>query len=325
MRRRELIALLGGAVVAWPLAARAQRPAPVIGVLAAPAPPYAENVSAIRRGLSEVGFVEGHNVTIEFRWAEGHLDRLPALAAELVDRQVAVIISVGGIAPLEAAKNATSTIPIVFHFGSDPVKLGFVRSFNRPGGNITGISIVQAEMAAKRLEVLHELVPGARTIGLLTNPTNRSIEVVVPDVHRAADTLGLQVIVGNASSQSEFDVAFENFVRYRTQALLVDADAVLFSLRQQIIALAARHSLPTLYVDRLYVEEGGLISYGASIADAYREAGIYAGKILNGAHPAELPVLQPTKFELRINLKTAKALGLAVPPSLLARADEVIE
>ena len=180
-------------------------------------------------------------------------------------------------------------------------------------------------MAAKRLEVLHELVPGARTIGLLTNPTNRSIEVVVPDVHRAADTLGLQVIVGNARSQSEFDVAFENFVRYRTQALLVDADAVLFSLRQQIIALAARHSLPTLYVDRLYVEEGGLISYGASITDAYREAGIYAGKILNGVHPANLPVLQPTQFELRINLKTAKALGLQIPLMLLARADEVIE
>ena len=326
MRRPELIALLGGSVVAWPQAAHAQRPAPVIGILAAPAPPYAENVSAIRRGLSEVGFVEGHNVTIQFRWAEGHLDRLPALAAELVDRQVAVIMTVGGTAPSASAKTATSTIPIVFHMGADPVRLGFVKSFNRPGGNITGISIMQVEMAAKRLEVLRELVPGAKIIGLLVNPTTRNnVETVVPDLLGAAGTLGLQVVLGYANSQSEFDVAFGNFVRDRAQALLVNSDAVFFSLRQQIIALAARHSLPTLYVDRLYVEEGGLMSYGASITDAYREAGINAGKILKGANPADLPILQPTKFKLSINLKTAKALGLTVPPALLTRADELIE
>jgi ABC-type uncharacterized transport system substrate-binding protein len=325
VRRREFIGLVGGLLVAWPLAARAQRPALVIGILAAPAPPYAENISAIRRGLSEVGFVEGHNLVMEFRWAEGQLDRLPALAAELVDRQVAVIITVGGNAPLEAAKNATSTIPIVFHLGSDPVKLGFVKSFNRPGGNITGISLVQVEMATKRVEVLRELVPGARIIGLLANPATRNVELVVPDVQRAAGTLGLHVVVSHANSQTGFDTAFDKFVRDRAQALLVDSDAVFFSLRQHIIALAARHSLPTLYVDRLYVEEGGLMSYGAGITDAYREAGVYAGKILTGASPADLPVLQPTKFELVINLKIAKALGLTVPPSLLARADEVIE
>jgi putative tryptophan/tyrosine transport system substrate-binding protein len=325
VRRREFIGLVGGVLVAWPLAARAQRPAPVIGILAAPAPPYAENISAIRRGLSEVGFVEGRNLVMEFRWAEGQLDRLPALAAELVDRQVAVFITVGGNAPLEAAKNATSTIPIVFHLGSDPVKVGFVRSFNRPGGNITGISLVQVEMATKRLEVLRELVPGARIIGLLANPATRNVELVVPDVRRAAGTLGLHVVVSYANSQTGFDAAFDKFVRERAQALLVDSDAVFFSLRQHIIALAARHSLPTLYVDRLYVEEGGLMSYGAGITDAYREAGVYAGKILAGASPADLPVLQPTKFELVINLKIAKALGLTVPPSLLARADEVIE
>jgi len=270
--------------------------------------------------------VEGRNVAMEFRWAMDQLDRLPALAAELVDRQVAVIMTVGGTAPSASAKTATSTIPIVFHMGADPVRLGFVKSFNRPGGNITGISIMQVEMAAKRLEVLRELVPGAKIIGLLVNPTTRNnVETVVPDLLGAAGTLGLQVVLGYANSQSEFDVAFGNFVRDRAQALLVNSDAVFFSLRQQIIALAARHSLPTLYVDRLYVEEGGLMSYGASITDAYREAGINAGKILKGANPADLPILQPTKFKLSINLKTAKALGLTVPPALLTRADELIE
>jgi ABC-type uncharacterized transport system substrate-binding protein len=323
--RREFITLLGGAAVAWPVAARAQQTAmPVVGILAVPAPPYTENVSAIRRGLSEAGFVEGQNLAIEFRWAEGQPDRLPALAEDLVKRQVAVIISVGGTAPLAAAKSATSTIPIVFHMGADPVRLGFVRSFNRPGGNVTGISLLQVAMAEKRLEVLRELVPAAKIIGLLANPANPN----AGDrwgLHDAAGALGLHLVARYGSSPSDVDLAFESFVRDRIQALLVDSDAVFLSRRQQITALAARHSVPTIYVSRLYVEGGGLMSYGASIPDAYRETGVYAGRILKGAKPGDLPVLQPTKFELVINLKTAKALGLEVPPTLLARADEVIE
>ena len=324
MKRREFITLIGAAAT-WPFVARAQQTMQVIGILAAPAPPYAEFVSAIRRGLNEAGFIEGRNVAIEFRWAEGQLDRLPALAADLVKRQVAVIITMGGTAPLAAAQNATATIPIVFHMGADPVRLGFVKSLNRPGGNVTGISLLQVALAAKRLEVLRELVPAAKTIGLLTNPTNSNVEIVVPDLHATAGALGLRIVIGYASSQSDVDGAFQSLVRSGVQALLVDADAVLFSRLQQIIATAARHSVPAMYVSRQYVEEGGLMSYGANIADAYREVGRYAGKILKGAHPADLPVLQPTKFELVINLKAAKALGLAIPPVLVARADEVIE
>jgi putative ABC transport system substrate-binding protein len=316
--------LLGGAA-AWPLAARGQQPTAVIGILAAPAPPYAENVAAVRRGLNEAGFVEGRNLAIEFRWAEGQLDRLPALAAELVKRQVAVIITMGGTAPLAAAQNATSTIPIVFHMGADPVRLGFVKSFNRPGGNVTGVSLIQVALAAKRLEVLRELVPAVRNVGLLTNPANPNVEIVVPDLHATAGALGLHLVVGYSSSQSDIDAAFERFVRDRVQALLVDPDAIFFSRLQQITALAARHSIPAMYVSRQYVESGGLMSYGANVTDAYREVGSYAGKILRGAHPDDLPVLQPTKFELVINLKTARSLGLTVPPTLLVAADEVIE
>ncbi len=326
MRRREFLGLIGVAAAGWPLAVRAQQATmPVIGILAAPAPPYAENVSAIRRGLNEAGFVGGRNVATEFRWAEGQLDRLPALAADLVKRQVAVIITVGGTAPLAAAKNATSTIPVVFHMGADPVRLGFVKSFNRPGGNVTGVSLLQVAMAAKRLEVFRELVSAAKIIGLLINPANPNVDTVVPDLHNTAAALGLGLVVGYASSQSDVDVAFESFAGGRVQALLVDSDAVFFSRRQQIVALAARHSLPAMYVSRLYVEAGGLMSYGADIADAYRDVGVYAGKILKGAHPADLPVTQPTKFELVINLKTAKALGLTLPPTLLIQADEVIQ
>jgi len=324
MKRREFITLFGGAA-AWPLVARAQQPIPVIGILGVPAPPYAENVSAIRRGLNDAGFVEGRNFEIEFRWAEGQINRLPALAADLVKRQVAVIITMGGIAPLAAAKNATSTIPIVFHMAGDPARLGFVESFNRPGGNVTGVSLLQVALAAKRLEVLRELVPAAKTIGLLANPGNPNVETVVPELHATAGALGLQLVVGYASGQDDVDVAFESFGRGRVQAVLVDADAVLLSQLQQITASAARHSVPTMYVSRQYVEGGGLISYGASIADAYRDVGVYAGKILKGIPPADLPVTQPTKYELVINLKTAKALGLEVPATLLARADEVIE
>ena len=295
MKRRDFISLLGCAA-AWPLAARGQQSMPVIGILGVPAPPYAENVSAIRGGLNDTGFVEGRNVAIEFRWAEGQIDRLPALAADLVKQQVAIIIAMGGTAPLAAARNATSTIPIVFHMGADPVRLGFVKSFNRPGGNVTGISLLQVALAAKRLEVLCELVPGAKISGLLTNPTNSNVEIVVPDLHATAGALGLSIVIGYASSESELDAAFESLVRSGVQALLVDSDAVFFSRLQQINALAARHSVPAMYVSRQYVEEGGLMSYGASITDAYREVGRYAGKILKGAHPADLPVLQPTKF-----------------------------
>src|SRR5262245_22958935 len=327
--RREFIALIGGGCLLLAVKVKrawGQQPAmPVIGILAAPAPPYTENVSGFRRGLNEAGFVEGQNVAMELRWAEGQLDRLPALAADLVKRQVAVIIAVGGTAPLAAAKNATSTIPIVFHMGADPVSLGFVKSFNRPGGNVTGVSLLQVAMTAKRLEVLRELAPAAKVIGLLANPTNPNAETVVPALHDTAGALGLHLVVGYATSPRELDLAFESFVRDRVQALLVDSDAVLFSHRQQITALAARHSIPAMYVSRLYVEEGGLISYGPSITDAYREVGVYAGKILKGAHPADLPVLQPTKFELVINLKTTKSLGLTVPQTLLVAADEVIE
>ena len=230
MRRREFITLLGGAAAAWPLAASAQQPAmPVVGILAAPAPPYAENVSAIRRGLSEAGFVEGRNLAMEFRWAEGQLDRLPTLAAELVNRQVALIVTVGGAAPLAAARNATSTIPIVFHMGADPVSLGFVRSFNRPGGNVTGVSLVQVALAAKRLDVLRELVPATRIIGLPVNPATRNVETVVPELHTTARALGLELVVGYASTESDVDVAFESFVRGRVQALLVDFPTPCFS------------------------------------------------------------------------------------------------
>ena len=329
MRRRDFISLIGGAAATWSSAVRSQQRAmPVIGFLhGGSADPKSNGplVDPFREGLAQLGYVEGRNLAIEFRWAEGQIDRLPALAADLVKRQVAVIVAMGGTAPLAAAQNATSTIPIVFHMGADPVRLGFVKSLNRPGGNVTGISLLQVALAAKRLEVLRELVPAAKTIGLLTNPTNSNVEIVVPDLHATAGALGLRIVIGYASSQSDVDGAFQSLVRSGVQALLVDADAVLFSRLQQIIATAARHSVPAMYVSRQYVEEGGLMSYGANIADAYREVGRYAGKILKGAHPADLPVLQPTKFELVINLKAAKALGLAIPPVLVARADEVIE
>src|SRR5262245_14022235 len=308
------------------MAARAQQPAvPMIGILAAPAPPYAENVSAIRRGLSEAGFVEGRNLAMEFRWAEGRYERLPGMATDLVNRQVALIVTVGGVAPLVAARNATTTIPIVFHMAGDPVRLGFVKSFNRPGSNVTGVSLVQVALAAKRLEVLRELVPATRIIGLLINPATRNVETVVPELHTTARALGLELVVGYANSESDIDVAFESFAWDRVQALLVDSDAVFFSRLQHINEAAARHSIPAMYVTRQYVEGGGLMSYGANVTDAYREVGVYAGKILKGVHPADLPILQPTKFELVINLNTARSLGLTVPQTLLVAADEVIE
>jgi putative tryptophan/tyrosine transport system substrate-binding protein len=327
IRRRGFITLLGGAVTVWPLAAWAQqRPMPVVGFLAsASAATSAHFVAAFRQGLAESGYVESRNVTVEYRWAENQYDRLPALAADLVRRQVALIVASGGPASPLAAKAATSTIPIVFTATSDPVELGLVASLNRPGGNVTGTSAFTTELDAKRLEVIRELVSAAGVIGALINPNRPDAEAQVRDVQRAARTIGQRVILVYAGSERDLETAFASMVRERISALLVGADPFFSSLRTQVVALAARHALPAVYMSRDFVAAGGLASYGTTISEGYRQAGVYAGQILNGAQPAELPVVQPTKFELAINLKTAKALGLDVSPMLLARADEVIE
>jgi putative ABC transport system substrate-binding protein len=325
VRRRDFIAGLGCAA-AWPLAALAQQPAlPVVGVLAAPSPPYTQNVAALLQGLKEAGYVEGQNVAIEYRWAEGQHDRLPGLAAELVNRQVAVIATMGGAAPALAAKATTSAIPIVFHMGGDPVKFGLVSSLNRPGGNVTGVSFLTVELAAKRLALLHELVPTADAIGLLVNPRNPNAATVTSHLQQAARMLGPRLHVLNASAERDVDLAFATFAAQRVGAIFVDADPILLVQREQIAALAVQHSLPSCFSVREFVRAGGLMSYGASITDSYRQAGIYAGRILKGEKPTDLPVLQSAKFELVINLRTAKALGLEIPPTLLALADEVIE
>ncbi|HWX30991.1 MAG TPA: ABC transporter substrate-binding protein [Steroidobacteraceae bacterium] len=326
MRRREFISLLGGAAAAWPLAARAQQPAmPVIGFLSGTSPETAR-LRAFRQGLKDAGFIEGENVAIEYRWADDQTDRLPALAAELAQRRVAVIAAIGGIPSALAAKAATTTIPIVFLVGVDPVRLGLVSNLPRPGGNLTGINVINSELASKRLELLRALVPGAIRIGVLVDPTNASgTDATLRDVGAAARTMGLQIQVLNASTSLELDAAFATLVRERSAALIVGSTPFFFDRRVQLALLAARHAAPAIYQDRHHAEVGGLISYGANLGDAYRHVGVYAGRILKGAKPADLPIVQPTRFELVINVSTARMLGLTVPDALLATADEVIE
>jgi ABC-type uncharacterized transport system substrate-binding protein len=326
VRRRELNFLLG-AVAAWPLVARAQQKAlPVIGVLGSTsAGPYAAFVAAFRQALGEAGYVEGRSVTIEFRWAEGHYDRLPAMAAELVGRKVDLILTSGGTPSAQAAKNATPTIPIVFATGGDAVADGLIANLARPGGNVTGVSFLTAELDPKRMELLSELVPEAKVVALLVNPHNPQSDRIMKDVTEAARSKGVKLSIIRAAGEGEIEAAFASLVQQRARALSIGSDPFFFSRRNQIVALASQNAVPTIYQERECAEAGGLISYGASIAAVYRLAGIYAAQILNGANPADLPVQQPTKFELVINLKTAKALGLTVPETLLARADEVIE
>jgi putative ABC transport system substrate-binding protein len=327
VRRREFITLVGGVSIAWPLVVRAQQKAmPVIGYLGSGSPgSSAPFVAAFHRGLGDSGYVEGQNLAIEYRYAEGRNDRLPALAADLVGRNVDVIVATGGSAP-RAAKAVSQTIPIVFTIGGDPVAAGLVSNFARPGGNVTGVSWLGGELTSKRLELASELVPQARAIALLVNPNSpQQAEHVVRDMQEAARAKGVQLLVLNAGSESEIDAAFTSLVQGHAGALVVTAEPFINSRRQQIVALAARHAVPTIYGIREYATAGGLISYGASLTAAYRQTGIYAGRILKGAKPADLPVQQATTFELVINLKTAKALGLTLSPSLLSRADEVIE
>jgi putative tryptophan/tyrosine transport system substrate-binding protein len=327
MRRRDVITLLGGAAVAAPLAAHAQQPTmPVVGYLGVGSPePDAHRLAAFRKGLSEAGFVEGRNVAIEYRWGYGDNDRLPELAAELVRRRVAVVVTPAGTAAALAAKAATTTIPIVFSMGGDPVESGLVASFNRPGGNITGISSQNVELAGKRLGLLHELIPKAARFAVLINPTHPFAERAIRDAQAAAAGIGRQIEVVTANTNREIDAAFVSLAQKRADALLVPPVAPFNGRRVQIVTLAAHHRLPAVYPWREALEAGGLMSYGSSNTEEFRQVGIYAGRVLKGEKPADLPVMQPTKFELVINLQTARVLGIEVPPTLLAIADEVIE
>src|SRR5215207_8804067 len=325
MRRREFITILGGAA-AWPLAARAQQGMPVIGVLSSRSlDDSREMLAALGQGLSVQGFVERQNSAIEYRWAEGHYNRLPALAAELVRQQVAVILAVGSVPSPLAAKAATSTIPIVFIVGGDPIKFGLVTSLSQPGANVTGVTVMSATLTAKRLELLRELAPNAGAIACLVNPNSPEAQTQLEDIRAAAHAIGQDILTFNAANESEIDSAFAKLATERAGALLVGNDALFVLRREQIVALAARHAVPAMYFLREFVTAGGLASYGTGLNDAYRQVGNYVGKILKGSKPADLPVQQTAKIELVVNLRAAKALGLTIPPTLLARADEVIE
>jgi putative ABC transport system substrate-binding protein len=327
MRRREFITLLGGAAAAWSLAARAQQPGmPVIGFLGIASPEtFADRLRAFRLGLSEIGYVEGQNVAIEYRWAEGQYDRLPALAADLVRRQVTVIVAPGGIPSALAAKAATATIPTVFETGADPVAVGLVASLNRPGGNVTGVTSLNSEVEPKRLEVLHELAPGTTVVARLVNPTNPRAEADTREVEAAARTLGLQIHLLHASNDHDIDAAFATPIKLQAGALMIAADPFFNSRSERLAALAIRHAVPAIAQPRDFPAAGGLMSYGGSVTESHRQAGRYVGRILKGEKPADLPVQQVTKVELIINLRTAKALGITFPLALLGRADEVIE
>jgi len=328
VKRRAFITLLGGAAVAWPLAARGQQVAmPVVGFLhpASPVEPYVSIRARFLEGLQETGYVAGQNVMIEYRWAEGRYDRLPQLAADVVRRQVAVLLVGGGPAAILAARSATSTIPIVFVTGDDPLRHGVVANLSRPGGNVTGVSFFTTAVVSKRVELLRDLLPNASSIVYLVNPANPEAEPETKDVSAAARALGFELHVLNASSEREIDAAFATLIQLRPGALLTGSDPFLFSRGSQIAALSIRHAVPAIFVSRENAVAGGLASYGTSIPDAYRQAGVYVGRILKGAKPADLPVVEPTKFELVLNLNTARVLGIAIPPKLLALADEVIE
>jgi putative ABC transport system substrate-binding protein len=327
MKRRQFISLLWGATAAGlPLAARAQQPKPVIGFLGSTSPgPWAHFVAAFRAGLKETGYVDGQNVTIEFRWAGGQYDRLPALAADLVRRKVAVLISTGGEPTANAAKAATTTIPIVFTIGADPVKLGLVASLNRPGGNLTGVNLFTGSMDDKRLGLLHSMVPSAASIAVLENPKNPNVASRTAIIKEAAHAIGVKVEILQATTRQEIAEAFASLNRMHAGALFVAADPFFNAQREMIVALAAEHAIPAVYEQRVYATAGGLMSYGTDTVDSYRQVGRYAGRILKGEKPADLPVVQSTKFEFVINLKTAKALRLNVPPALSALADEIIE
>jgi putative tryptophan/tyrosine transport system substrate-binding protein len=325
VRRREFIRVFGSMAAAWPLTTRAQQAAmPVIGFLrSTPAEPFAHIVAAFRQGLNEAGFIEGQNVTVEQRWADNQLDQLPGLAADLVRRRAAVIV--GNAPAVEAARSVAATIPIVFVIGGDPVALGLVTSLNRPGGNLTGLTFFGNRLSAKRVEMLHELVPGTSVIAALIDPNFPEATAELPEVQEAGRTIGQKVVPVNAGSEREFDAAFTHIVQAGAGALVVIGSPFFTSKSRTLVALAARYAIPAIYDVRDYVAAGGLISYSTSFTDAYRQAGVYAGRILKGAKPSELPVMQPTKFELAINLKTAKALGLAVPLIMQMTAEEVIE
>jgi putative ABC transport system substrate-binding protein len=327
LRRREFIRLLGGAAVSWPLAVRAQQPAmPVVGFIHILSPETVPRfVPAFRQGLKEVGYVEGQNLAVEYRWAQGQYDRLPGLVADLVRRQVAVIAATGGDPSPQIAKAATQTIPIVFTANSDPVAEGLVTSLNRPGGNATGVTIFGPAAVTKRLQLLRDLMPQVVAIAYLMNPNNPNAEFELQAAQTAARSLGLEMLVLRAGTERELDTALATTLQQQADALLVASDTFFVGRREQVVTLAARHQIPAIYYLREFAEAGGLMTYGNSLPDVYRHVGVYVGRILKGEKPSELPVMQPTKFELVINLKTAKALGLEIPPMLLARADEVIE